>query len=87
MYLYRYNLDITMINLIGTYNCKLDTKNRVMIPASLKSQLHLFMNKRFVIKRSVFNTCLELYPMSEWSVMVDQVNKLNRFVKKNNDFI
>ena len=76
-----------MINLIGTYNCKLDTKNRVMVPASLKSQLHLFMNKGFVIKRSVFNTCLELYPMSEWIVMVDQVNKLNRFVKKNNDFI
>ena len=25
--------------------------------------------------------------MSEWSVVVGQVNKLNRFVKKNNDFI
>ena len=25
--------------------------------------------------------------MSEWNVVVGQVNKLNRFVKKNNDFI
>ena len=25
--------------------------------------------------------------MSEWNVLMGQVNKLNRFVKKNNDFI
>ena len=25
--------------------------------------------------------------MSEWKKIVDQVNQLNRFVKKNNDFI
>lgn len=41
----------------------------------------------FVLKRSVFQPCLELYPMSEWNVLMGQVNKLNRFVKKNNDFI
>ena len=41
----------------------------------------------FVIKRSVFNNCLEIHPMSEWKMVVSQVNKLNRFVKKNNDFI
>ena len=41
----------------------------------------------FVIKRSVFNNCLEIHPMSEWKMVVAQVNKLNRFVKKNNDFI
>lgn len=76
-----------MINLIGTYECKSDSKGRVMIPSSLKKQLNSIINEGFVIKRSVFNNCLELYPMSEWSNMVSQVNKLNRFVKKNNDFI
>jgi len=30
---------------------------------------------------------LELYPMSEWNNEIAGVNKLNRFVKKNNDFI
>jgi len=76
-----------MINLIGTYECKADSKGRVMLPSSLKKQLNSIVNEGFVIKRSVFNNCLELYPMSEWSNMVSQVNKLNRFVKKNNDFI
>jgi len=41
----------------------------------------------FVLKRSVFQPCLELYPMSEWNLMINKINKLNRFVKKNNDFI
>jgi len=41
----------------------------------------------FVIKRSVFNKCLEIHPVSEWEKVVAQVSKLNRFVKKNNDFI
>jgi len=76
-----------MINLIGTYECKADSKGRIMMPSSLKRQLNSVANKGFVIKRSVFNHCLELYPMTEWNKMVTQVNKLNRFVKKNNDFI
>ena len=78
-----------MMNLIGTYECKTDVKGRFMMPSSLKKQLNLVesLGDVFVLKRSVFNNCLELYPMKEWESMVSQVNKLNRFVKKNNDFI
>jgi len=76
-----------MINIIGTYECKADAKGRVMFPSALKKQLNSVMQEGFVIKRSVFNKCLEIHPMSEWNVVVGQVNKLNRFVKKNNDFI
>ena len=76
-----------MINLIGTYECKSDAKGRIMLPSALKQQLVPIMQDDFVIKRSVFNTCLELYPMKEWNIMAAQVNQLNRFVKKNIDFI
>ena len=41
----------------------------------------------FVLKRAVFQPCLELYPMTEWEILMQKVNKLNRFKKKNNDFI
>ena len=41
----------------------------------------------FVLKRSVFQPCLELYPMEEWNKLMQEINGLNRFVKKNNDFI
>ena len=76
-----------MVNLIGTYECKADTKGRLMLPSAIKKQLSSVLQKGFVLKRSVFQPCLELYPLEEWNVMMERVNKLNRFVKKNNDFI
>ena len=44
-------------------------------------------SKGFVIKRSVFQPCLELYPREEWDALMLKVNKKNKFKKKNNDFI
>ena len=76
-----------MTNLIGTYECKADAKGRVMFPSALKKQLQKVIGDGFVVKRSVFNQCLEIHPMNDWNGVVAQVNKLNRFVKKNNDFI
>ncbi|EDP71427.1 hypothetical protein FBALC1_03047 [Flavobacteriales bacterium ALC-1] len=76
-----------MNSFIGTYECKADVKGRLMIPAVLKKQLAGALQEGFVLKRAVFQPCLELYPMSEWNSMMQKVNKLNRFKKKNNDFI
>ena len=76
-----------MINLIGTYECKIDAKGRVMLPSALKKQLLPILEKGFVLKRSVFQPCLELYPMNEWDEVMQKVGKLNRFDRKNNDFI
>ena len=76
-----------MLSLIGTYECKIDAKGRLMMPSALKKQLAKELQEGFVVKRSVFNSCLELWPMSEWEVMMKKINGLNRFVKKNVDFI
>ena len=76
-----------MINLIGTYECKVDAKGRLMVPSALKKQLAPMMQNGFVIKRAVFQNCLELYPMDEWNILMGRMNKLNRFRKKNVDFI
>ena len=76
-----------MKSLIGMYECKVDAKGRLTLPSSLKRQLSAVLQEGFVLKRSVFNSCLELYPMAEWEAVIGDVNKLNRFVKKNNDFI
>ena len=76
-----------MVNLIGTYEGKADAKGRLLLSNALKKQLAPMLQDGFVIKRSVFQPCLELYPMSEWNLMMAKVNTLNRFVKKNNDFI
>ena len=82
------HLKSTFLNtIVGTYECKVDAKGRLLIPAPLKKQLSIALQDGFVLKRSVFQPCLELYPMNEWNLMMEKINKLNRFVKKNNDFI
>lgn len=58
-----------------------------MLPAALKKQLSPVLQNGFVLKRAVFQPCVELYPMAEWEAMMQKINKLNRFKKKNNDFI
>ena len=58
-----------------------------MMPIALKKQLSKLINEGFVLKRSVFNHCSEMYPVSEWSKLMNKLNGLNRFNKKNNDFI
>jgi len=86
-----YNFEISktieLNTLIGTYECKADAKGRLLLPVALKKQLASSMGNGFVLKRAVFQPCLELYPMEEWEALMQKVNKLNRFKKKNNDFI
>ena len=76
-----------MNTIVGTYECKVDSKGRLMLPSPVKKQWDTSLKDGFVLKRSVFQPCLELYPMQEWNLMMQKINKLNRFVKKNNDFI
>ena len=76
-----------MSNIIGTYECKVDVKGRLMFPVAFKGQLDDSLAKGFVIKRSIFRKCLELYPMEEWELESKRISNLNRFVKKNVDFI
>jgi len=71
----------------GTYDCKVDAKGRLMMPAAIKKQLSTVLDDGFVLRRSVFQKCLELYPMAEWQALMQKMNKLNKFKKKNNDFI
>ncbi len=76
-----------MINIIGTYECKVDAKGRLMLPTALKKQLAPELESGFVLKRSMFEKCIEIYPMTEWNDKMSKVNRLNRFVRKNVEFI
>ncbi|TVZ52002.1 division/cell wall cluster transcriptional repressor MraZ [Dokdonia sp. Hel_I_53] len=76
-----------MLNLIGTYECKIDAKGRLMLPGAFKKQLAPILQDGFVLKRAVFQKCLELYPIAEWNTLSAKVNRLNRFNKKNDEFI
>ncbi len=72
--------------IVGTYECKIDAKGRLMIPSGMKKQLPA-TEDGFVLKRSVFEKCVELWPMAEWQLMMGKINQLNRFNKKNDLFV
>ncbi len=70
-----------------TYECKIDEKGRLKLPSSLMKHLQNFPDNELVVKRAVFQKCLEVYPLQPWDKLMQKVNGLNRFVKKNADFI
>ena len=76
-----------MNHFIGTYECKIDDKGRIKLPSSLAKQMEVFGDQTIVVKRSVFNFCLEVYPKKHWEPVMAKVNSLNRFVRKNVEFI
>jgi MraZ protein len=73
-------------NFIGEYECKVDPKGRVMLPAGLKKQISPAAQEKFVLNRG-FEKHLNLYPMDEWQRINAEVNKLNLFVAKNREFL
>jgi MraZ protein len=76
-----------MSEFIGTYEGTVDAKGRAMLPSVFKKALQPVLEKGFVLKRSVFGTCLELYAMEDWKNVMKDVNKLNRFKRENMEFI
>ncbi len=76
-----------MITFFETYQCKADVKGRISLPSGLKNVLSEVLSEGLVLKRSVFKPCIELYPMSEWKVILGKMSKLSQFNRKNIDFI
>lgn len=57
--------------LMGEYAHALDEKGRIIIPARLREDLR----DRFVITKGL-DSCLFLYPLEEWSRIVDRLRSL-----------
>ena len=75
-----------MIQLIGEFECKLDTKGRMVIPASLKRQLPAAEKDGLVVNRG-FEKNLVIYTKEEWNKKMIQLSKLNQYNVKNRNFI
>lgn len=75
-----------MIQLLGEFDCKLDQKGRLMVPASLKKQLPNVEQEGLVINRG-FEKHLVIYPKKVWEGIVAELSKLNPYEKKTREFI
>ena len=88
-----------MITFIGEYNVKLDDKGRVIFPSVFKSIMaqsekpgttvdyNTKPGMRFVVKKDIFEDCLEMYTFEEWERQSEEVkSKLNFFNKEHAAF-
>ena len=69
-----------MVKFIGEHIAKIDDKGRVVFPAALKSMVPDGVDMRFVVKKDIFEDCLEMFTFEEWERRSEEVkSKLNFF--------
>ena len=76
---------MSLKQLLGDYEVRLDGKGRFRMPSGLLNQLGDWQQGNFVINRG-FEKCLVLYPEPLWQETTAEINRLNLYNKKNRDF-
>ena len=71
---------------MGEFECKLDAKGRLMLPAGLRKQMPDAEREGLVINRG-FEKHLVIYTRKEWDRIVEDLSKLNQYEKKTREFI
>lgn len=75
-----------MAHLIGEFECKLDAKGRMVLPAALKRQLPHVEREGLVVNRG-FEKHLVFYTREEWNEITKKLSSLNQFNQKNRMFV
>lgn len=69
-----------MASFYGEYRVKVDDKGRIVFPSAFKGLFESENDLRFVVKKSIFSPCLEMYTHDEWDANSEEVcSKLNMF--------
>ncbi|WP_372752019.1 division/cell wall cluster transcriptional repressor MraZ [Labilibaculum sp.] len=77
-----------MITFIGDYPCRMDAKGRVLLPSSFRKLLNGGSESRCVLRKNLYEKCLDLYSISEWEKQTELVRaKVNPFNKKHAGFL
>lgn len=72
-----------MAKFIGCCKAKVDDKGRLIFPSAFKSSMGEGARLRFVVKKSLFAECLEMYTYEQWEQDSEAVrSRLNFFNKE-----
>lgn len=64
-----------MVTFIGKYTSKVDDRGRLVFPAPLKGAVPPGGDLRFVIKKSLYDDCLEMWSYAEWERESDRIRE------------
>lgn len=77
-----------MATFIGDYNCKVDAKGRIILPAAFKQQMPAGNCNHFVVRKDIFENCLVLYAIDDWNIQMEKIRKqLNPYNREHNRFL
>ncbi len=62
----------------GQFTYSIDAKGRISIPAKLRRHVAAEANDTFMMIRGT-STCIDIYPLNEWQLFEEKLNKLNPF--------
>lgn len=64
-----------MVTFIGKYTSKVDDRGRLVFPAPFKGAVSPGSDLRFVIKKSLYDNCLEMWSYAEWERESDKIRE------------
>ena len=66
---------IIMVTFYGKYPVRIDDKGRLVLPAAIRRDMPAGGDMRFVIKKSIYDNCLEMYTFDEWTRQTDKIKE------------
>lgn len=75
-----------MAGYTGQYDCKVDAKGRLKLPAGLLRQLPEGHQGKFVINKGLDNN-LDLYTIAAWDKITQELERLSRFNSRQRNFL
>ncbi len=77
-----------MCTFIGDYTSKIDNKCRVVVPSYFRKTVLAAGLSVFVLRKSIFEKCIDMYPLDEWERMLAEIRiKLNLLNAKHITFM
>ena len=74
-----------MTNFIGEYKAKVDDKGRLVFPAAFKAICGDSIKQGFVVKKTLFANCLEMYTYEAWEKESEAVRARLNFFKRDDE--
>lgn len=76
-----------MVNFFGEYFSRVDDKGRMVLPSRLKNTLPAGSDLRFVVRKDLFQPCLQMIPYEEWEKRAGAVQESLDLTFNRNDAI
>jgi transcriptional regulator MraZ len=70
----------------GQFSYSIDSKGRISIPAKLRKQISPEANDTFVMTQGTA-ACIDIYPLDQWLLFEEKLQKLNPFIPEEAKFI